>query len=219
MIITIIRKIRNSIPGFEEKQFLRVKPWVLCQGDKTLRLDYNLDENSIVFDLGGYEGQWASDIFSKYQSYVYIFEPYTPFFENIKNRFLKNGKIKVFNFGLAAKSSDSHLSFNGDNTSSYINKGECVPIQLVDFMEFYASQNFKLIDLIKINIEGAEYDLLESLIIRGELSKIKNIQVQFHDFVPNAEHRVAEIRSKLKLTHKPTYTFDFVWENWELIRD
>jgi FkbM family methyltransferase len=217
MILAIFKKIRNAIPGFEEKQFLRVKPWVLCHGDKTFRLDYNLDENSIVIDLGGYEGQWASDIFSKYQSHIYIFEPYTPFFENIKKRFLKNKKIMVYNFGLASESSNSYLSFNGDNTSSYIDKGENFPIQLVDFMEFYDSQNFQMIDLIKINIEGAEYDLLESLLIRGNLSKIKNIQVQFHDFVPNAEERVAKIRSKLELTHKPTYIFDFVWENWELI--
>ena len=35
-----------------------------------LRLDYNLNENSVVFDLGGYEVQWASDIFSKYLSSI-----------------------------------------------------------------------------------------------------------------------------------------------------
>ncbi len=217
MILTIIKKIRNAIPGLQEKQFLRVKPWVLSNGDKTLRLNYNLDENSIIFDLGGYEGQWASDIFSKYLSHIYIFEPYFPFYENIKNRFQKNPKIKVYNFGLASKSTNSHLSFNGDNTSSYINKGESVPIQLVDFLEFFDTLDFQFIDLIKINIEGAEYDLLESLIDRGKVSKLKNIQVQFHDFVPNAEARVNQIRSKLNQTHKLTYAFDFVWENWELI--
>ena len=44
-------------------QALRVAPWLADNGDKTYRLDYNLNENSVVFDLGGYEGQWASDIF------------------------------------------------------------------------------------------------------------------------------------------------------------
>ena len=45
---------------------LRAAQWFKDNGDKTHRLNYNLNEKSIVFDLGGYEGQWASDIFSKY---------------------------------------------------------------------------------------------------------------------------------------------------------
>lgn len=217
MFSTIFKKIRNRIPGFEEKQFIRVKPWVKCNGDKTLRLDYNLGENAVIFDLGGYEGQWASDIFSKYCSNVYVFEPYPPFYENIKKRFAKNSKIRVFDFGLASSSSTTRLSYNDDNTSSFINKGEGIEIQLVDLFEFVTSQNINEIDLIKINIEGAEYDFLEYVLEHDNAKRFKNIQVQFHDFAPNAENRVEKIRSQLKLTHQATYSFDFVWENWELI--
>ena len=39
--------------------------WIKHQGDKTHRLNYDLNEHSLVFDIGGYEGQWANDIFSK----------------------------------------------------------------------------------------------------------------------------------------------------------
>ncbi len=217
MISSIIKKIRNSIPGIEEIQFKRVKPWVKVQGDKSLRLDYDLKETSIVFDLGGFEGQWASDIFAKYLCKVYVFEPYLPFYENIKRRFALNEKIQVFSFGLAAATIESKISFNGDNTSSHINKEANVGINLVSFTEFIESNNLQSIDLIKINIEGAEYDLLEYLLENGQIERFKNIQVQFHDFVPNASQRVLKIRTQLQLTHRPTYLFDFVWENWELI--
>ena len=48
----------------------RAIPWFKIQGDKTLRLNYNLNDASLVFDLGGYEGQWSSDIFSKYCCFI-----------------------------------------------------------------------------------------------------------------------------------------------------
>ena len=36
--------------------------WVEDKGDETLRLDYSLTEDSIVFDLGGYRGDFAEAI-------------------------------------------------------------------------------------------------------------------------------------------------------------
>ena len=70
------------------------------------------------------------------------------------------------------------------------------------------------IDLMKINIEGAEYDLLEHLIENKFVENIKDIQVQFHDFVPNAEARMKNIQAGLSKTHYLTYQYPFVWENW-----
>ena len=67
-----------------DKQMRRVRPWFAEDGDYTYRLNYDsLDKNSIVVDLGGYKGQWASDIFSKYQSRVFVFEPVAAYFNFI----------------------------------------------------------------------------------------------------------------------------------------
>src|SRR5258708_7901812 len=78
-------------------QSKRVKPWFKNNGDETLRLNYpELNEGSIVFDLGGYKGQWASDIYARYNCAVYIFEPYSIYANNIRDRFAKNNKIHLF---------------------------------------------------------------------------------------------------------------------------
>ena len=69
---------------------------------------------------------------------------------------------------------------------------------------------------MKINIEGAEYDLLEHLIDTGLISNIHNIQVQFHDFVSNAEQRMIMLQKELEKTHGLTYQYPFVWENWRV---
>ena len=85
----------------QNKQAIRVRPWFKINGDKTLRLFYKLNQDSVVFDVGGYEGNWASDIFSMYLCNILIFEPVESFFNIIKKRFKQNRKINFFKFGLA----------------------------------------------------------------------------------------------------------------------
>jgi len=56
--------------------------WHNIDGDRTLRLNYDmLDEKSIVLDIGGYKGDWASSIFSKYCCTIHVFEPVSYFAE------------------------------------------------------------------------------------------------------------------------------------------
>jgi hypothetical protein len=43
---------------------------------------------------------------------------------------------------------------------------------------------------------------------------MRDIQVQFHDFVPDAEHRMRRIQQALEATHDLTFEYPFVWENW-----
>jgi hypothetical protein len=62
------------------------------------------------------------------------------------------------------------------------------------------------VDLMKINIEGGEYELLEHLIARGLTKRIRNIQVQFHeDVMAGAAGRMERIQSRLAETHHLTY--------------
>lgn len=89
-------------------------------------------------------------------------------------------------------------------------------IKLVKAADFLKENNIKTIDLMKINIEGGEYALLEHLIEAGHIKEIKNIQIQFHDFVPDADKRMCKIQSGLEETHFLTYQYRFVWENWRL---
>ena len=55
------------------------------------------------------------------------------------------------------------------------------------------------------------------MIETGFVNQIDNIQVQFHDFIPNAEERMQKIQKHLEKTHRLTYQYLFVWENWNLI--
>jgi len=216
----IVKYFLNLLNKIEDKKrskyYQHCIAWKNNKGYQKFRLDYDLNEDSLVFDAGGYEGQWASDIFSKYRCKIFIFEPVKQFANNIQNRFSKNKKIIVFNFGLSNKTYKTKLSVDKDSSSLYINRNKLENVNFVRLVDFINEKNTNRIDLLKLNIEGAEFDLLEDLINSGDIKKIRNIQVSFHEIVPNAEIRMKNIQSELKKTHFLTYQYLFVFENWQI---
>lgn len=201
---------------YESPMEKRVKPWFAADGDQLLMLEHNLTPESIVFDMGGYNGQWSSDIFAKYCCFVHVFEPVPQFAENIKRRFAGNKKIKVYPFGLAERSYSTKIALSQNGSSIFKEGALQVDIDLVRAVDFLSDNQIDHIDLMEINIEGGEYALLEHLIECGYITKIKNVQVQFHDFVPDAAQRMAEIHKNLEKTHFLTYQYPFVMENWQI---
>lgn len=192
------------------------KRWVQDDGDHTLRLKYPLDNHSVVFDIGGYKGQWASDIFSMYRCNIKIFEPIPEYAEYIKKRFFQNDLIELIPAGLGESDKDATIYIQNDRTSTFGKEGKKITIKVKDVCAAMDETKTFEIDLVKVNIEGGEYELLERLLNSGYIKRVKNLQVQFHTFVPEAKIRISEIRSRLSHTHKLTYKYDFVWENWEL---
>jgi FkbM family methyltransferase len=215
----IIKKIKLILKYiFYPQQTLQAKRVAnyKSHGGNNLRYQYDLNANSIVFDLGGYQGEWTNEIFVRFQPYIYIFEPVAEYAQALKNKYQWNQKIKVFDFGLSKFSKDEIIFENNNSSSAFIKDGKPQNIHLEASDSFLNRNNIQRIDLMKINIEGGEYDLLENLISTEDIKKINNIQVQFHDFVPNAKERMSNIQENLKKTHHPTYQFEFVWENWEI---
>jgi FkbM family methyltransferase len=219
VLISLSRRL-HPLPqqrsGLTREQQERFDKWFEDRGDKTLRLNYDLDENSVVFDLGGYEGQWTSDIFAKYCCWIDVFEPVDDFAQQIAERFRRNQKIRVHNYGLADENKTARLALSQDGSSAFKDGGQVTEIKLIRAQEFFTSHNISHIDLMKINIEGGEYELLEHLVESGLIKKVSNVQVQFHDFVPDAERKMRRIQEELEKTHRLTYQYLFVWENWVL---
>lgn len=179
-----------------------------------LRFDYPLDEESLVFDVGGYRGDWAHGIAEKYNPYIYIFEPIPQFYSFIKQRFQKNEKVTAYNLGLLDKRRVGCMSVNEDCSSLYFVANDTMMVPFVDLGGCLDRLSVKHVDLIKINIEGAEYPLLRHMIDLGLVPIFQNILIQFHSFYPDAEEIRREIRVSLEETHLLTFDYPFVWESW-----
>lgn len=214
-------KVFNTFISFIGFIFLsehnqNVLQWKLINGDETLRLDYPLDSNSIVFDVGGYKGDSSMKIFRKYKCNIYVFEPINEYCRILEKRFRHIKKIHVLCFGLAATTKYIDLHIANDSTSAY---GKSTILERAKVMNIEGIlQKYKIekVDLIELNIEGSEYELLENLIKSKIVKRFRNIQVQFHPLIANAQERLSNIQNGLKKTHKLTYRYPFVWENWSL---
>jgi hypothetical protein len=69
--------------------------------------------------------------------------------------------------------------------------------------------------MMKVNIEGGEYELLDHLIDTGLICRVRDVQVQFHDDVlPDADRRMRAIQAGLSKTHTLLWQHEWIWECW-----
>lgn len=197
-----------------------------------LLYEYPLNSRSVVFDIGGYTGNWTADILkrnhgvcghcgAKQDPYVYVFEPIKAHFDACVERFKDYEKVWVYNHGLSNRNYEADITV--DEAASCIH-GPCPwreagpkpteHVQILDIEGVMGTLGLEHVDLMSINIEGEEYDLLKRMHETDLMARTDNIQVQFHDFMSNAEERRCEIQSFLKETHEVKFNYPFVWESW-----
>lgn len=187
-----------------------IHTWNLFE-DK-LRYDYPLNENSIVIDVGGYKGDFSEKIYDKYKCNVIIYEPVKLFFNDLVEKFKDNEKISIINMGLSNEYAKKEIKIQDDASGLYA-EGSTEEIILAPYS---CKHNYLSVDLLKINIEGEEYKLMDDIISNECHHHIKNIQIQWHNFYHSAEQIRKKISEELSKTHYLTYQFNWLWENWTL---
>ena len=203
-------------PALESLMQSSYKKWVKDSGEAK-RYDYPLTPDSIVMDVGGYIGDFAHNIHTAYGCYLYIYEPVERFVSILKNRFKDSPKIEICPHALGAETKETTINISSDATSLHnesLNNTQTESISIKNIVDVVGEISKTDIDLLKINIEGSEYGLLEKCVTANILPRFKNIQIQFHTFVDGAYSRRNSIRKALEKTHTPTYDYPFIWENW-----
>lgn len=210
----------RSLNEFEKQRNQKTKEeehamWLLDNGE-TKRYDYNLNNESFIIDLGGYKGAWADSMYKRYECSILIFEPVKSFYEDIAEKFRYNKNITVRHSALGNENRTDMISVAGDAASIFTGeKNE--EINVIDIFEQFKFEGIKSVDLMKINIEGSEYEVLERMIESGMIDMVDNFQIQFHDFIPNCSQRRDFIINELSKTHKCDWSYTWVWENWSKI--
>lgn len=172
------------------------------------RYQYDLSPDDLVIDLGAYQGEFSKEIYARYKCRIIAVEPS----EYIRD--FTAGEI----INKAAGTHNGVLQFGGRAYYASIfeatdHEYECFDIN--DLLNGYWE-----VALLKVNIEGAEYDVLNHIIDHNYHKRIKNIQVQFHQIegVPY-ELWYKQIVEKLELTHEKQWGYDYVWESWKRIKE
>ncbi len=177
------------------------------------RYIYPLTKSSVVMDVGAHKGTFAAEIYRLYGCRILCYEPVKEFFDELKLRTFGMDGVECFKYGLGGK--DDHVTFHikGDMTGAYAEgPEERVEIRAIDG-ELRLS-GLAYVNLIKINAEGGEYALIESILDHNLAKSFGSIQVQFHGCIPDARERRDRIRERLSATHELGYDAPWCWESW-----
>lgn len=187
--------------------------WFADNGDNTLRLDYRIGISDVVLDCGAYHGAWSRKIYDRYRCRIIAFEPVSEYYAITAKELAGTGAY-VYRAGVGPTTTSCTIAINGDASSTLMQSGATEQIRIVSIDDVVREHQLPQIRLMKLNIEGAEYDLLDHMLDTGLINRVADIQIQFHQFIQDAESRRNTIRERLRQTHYLTYDYEFVWENW-----
>ena len=173
----IIRNKSDSI-AFLEVFFLNTNDWMD---------EFKIKEKDIVIDIGAHVGYFSmySSINAK-QGKIFAFEPYDKSFELlIKN--LDINRIKNVipqNLGVTKESGTSTLYLKkdfsiGNSIYKNLNSDSKIEIKTISVQDIIKNNNLQKINILKLDCEGAEYQILLNL-DHETLEKIDKIVSEMH---------------------------------------
>jgi FkbM family methyltransferase len=213
LMARVCRVVSPSAAG----RMARAYPRFVSAGGNAMLYEGAQGLSGTLLDLGGYEGSWTADMLAHNpECRVFAFEPVDAYAEALRDRFIDDDRVRVSQFGLGDTTRSEALRVAGASSSIY--RGTALeptqPVVIVDVAEWWEEAGLESVAVMKINIEGGEYEVLPRLIESGLIGRIERVQVQFHAFVPRASRRMGAILHELGRTHEPVWRYPFVWESW-----
>lgn len=155
-----------------------------------------IGKNSIVLDLGANEGGFSKEITNKYGCKSYAIEPVPAIFDSIKETEL----IKKINGAISSKSGTVEIFLPDDRCATaydYDKNTKSIISEAFTLGDLVKKFGIKRVDMIKMDIEGEEVPIFESL-TKEELQMPAQWTVEFHDFLyPELNERVENIKKKM----------------------
>jgi FkbM family methyltransferase len=164
-----------------------------------------LDQNSIVYSFGiGENVSFDKAVIEKHDCHVFGFDPTPKSINWIKGQKLHE-KFHFSEFGISNKSGlvDFYLPNNPEYvsgssiTQKNVDVRNKVSVGMKSLADIMNELGHKHIDVLKMDIEGSEYDVIEN-ILNAKIS-ITQILVEFHDrFVENGNLKSKQTVEALK---------------------
>lgn len=192
----------------------RVKTWQEVNGDETLALDWPIDENSHVWEIGGFTGRWAKQMAEKYNPFINIFEPQVWLCDRLQDEFRNNHKVFIHPYGLWTHDTLMTL-WEHDTDGASVMLGSGRTSKVCSFLNILRDWSGR-VDVCLMNIEGAEYVLIPHMIGLGLMADVRFFWCQFHPgLVYHGELQMAMIRNGMERTHKILWDYYPTAVAWE----
>jgi FkbM family methyltransferase len=215
----LLEKIKKnhllSIILFRNYVLFKKKLWVL-KDSRSIRNEKN---KSLFVDLGANIGQsylWFSKHFKKNIKFE-LFEPNPNCFKKLKYLSDIKKNFSIINFGVGAEagifkfygsleSDGNNFQQSGSNAKDYVqnvpfyknSNSKVIDVKIINFSNYLTKQSKKFDKIfVKMDIEGSEVDLLESLIKNNTINFIDVLYIEFHSqYMHGALAQITKSREK-----------------------
>jgi len=220
------RHRENFEPGFMrsamELHYYRPAFYKWCgavNDNSQLLYEADIDSDSVVLDAGAYTGEWAEVILDRYNPTIHAFEPDPRNHKHLAKKALESPHLIAYEYGLGDSNERVRMTLEFLGSSMFASGGNkrnvpSAEVEIRDIADVWRELALDRVHLMKINIEGAEFPLLERMTEAGLLDKVDCYLIQFHEWHPGAYHRRRNIRKALRSTHELAWDYHFVWEKW-----
>jgi len=196
------------------------------RADPDLLVDADLPDGAVVLDVGAYEGEWSARLLARVDArgvadvQIHAFEPERGAIQRLAPAVAGDPRVVMHPFGLAGRDRVEALTVAGPGSSVFDNRTTAASVastdvKLRDVDAVLTQLAVDRIDLVKINIEGGEYELLDRMHETGWLARTGPLIVQFHEFAPGAYAARRRNRRQLSDTHRCTWEYPWVYERWD----
>jgi FkbM family methyltransferase len=172
-----------------------------------------IDRDSLVIDCGANVGDITA-LFLGRGAQVICFEPDPMAFSTLRKRFGGNPSIQLLNSAVSDQNGKASFYLHKDRgegtgeeytvSSSLLREKKNVDaqkgieVELTDLSE-YISALGRNVDVLKLDVEGAEISILKKMIREGTYAKIGIMLVETHETkIPGHDREVADIRELIR---------------------
>lgn len=170
--------------------------------------DLSIENCATVLDIGANVGIWTSWILTKNAHHVYAIEPNKTALNDLKRNFATNSKVTVVEKAIFNENTTLTLNFNDANSLvSSLDKHEIrntgIPlsksyqVEAITVEQLVDDFKIKRIDLFKIDIEGIEFTIFESLSNRIFEITDKFLIETHHFYYDDGHQKVKDLKIKM----------------------
>jgi FkbM family methyltransferase len=180
------------------------------------KIHYNhpVSQDGVILDIGAYTGDWIAGL-DEYTDLgeAHLFEPVSVHLNTLQDRFEDDDRIHLHDYGVDGSTHTAEIAVLDNSSSVYSESNKTEIIELRSASQI-VDQFGPKIDIVKINVEGSEYNILLDLIESGKIRNINTLVVQFHKNVEDYNKKRDYISKSLKKTHTKKIDYPYVWEVW-----
>jgi len=210
-ILKIFRLYFGNLKKLRPKLHVK-KQWCGNQYGGFFITPNNLNENSVIYSFGiGEDISFDQELNSKFNCNIHMFDPTPKSIDWVKRQNLPIN-FKFYEYGLASETClvDFFLPSNPNYVSGSmlihknVNIKSKVCVQMKSLTHICNELKHNHIDVLKMDIEGAEYDVIDSILSAGV--RIDQILIEFHSrFFVNGVNKTNEAIDILEKNGYVTY--------------